>query len=56
MRLENDFKKVKEFEEGMHSNCDKDLSLTQFFLISFICEEVDSISIWTEVQEFAQSM
>ena len=46
------FRKVIEFEEGRHTNCDltdADLSLTHFFLTSFICEEVDSISIWTEM-------
>ena len=56
MRLENYLRKVIEFEEGRHSNCDlsdPDLSLTHFFLTSFICEEVDSISIWTEIPKFA---
>ena len=32
---------------------DPDLSLTHFFLTSFICEEVGSISIRTEIPKFA---
>ena len=55
MRLESDLRNVAELEEGRHCNCDlsdPDLSLTHFFLISFIYEEVDSISIWTEIPKF----
>ena len=55
MRLENDLRKVIEFEEGRHSNfdlSDPDLSLTYFFLTSFICEEVNSFPIWTEIPKF----
>ena len=56
MRLKNEMRKEIEFGEGMHFSCDlsdPELRLTHLFLTSFICEEVYSNSIWTEIPKFA---